>query len=361
MNIDIIVANKIATAVGSPIIVCGNSDYTVTFSFDNEWEEYAAKTARFSYIRDGQLKYVDVPFVGNTCEAPVLSGIKRVGIGVYAGELHTTTGAVIECRKSILCDGGEQDPPEESVYNEIMRLFNTKYVDTSLTPVKQEYDPESDAPISGKGVAQALVEIWGSEIVNFGNLIIDCFGGVAWANTDGNTKLNALKNYIDNIETDEPDTPDEPEEPDTPVDEYEIVRVLGNDEIMHLSGYTEKPPYYSTRDAREVYPHFDIPVEYGYTYKLEWETNCTEKVVIGYQMYNQNVLNSVANNGNFDKNTDCWGFSEWQESGTEWELTETANNLPLVGMRFHFKKENDAAFVSGAGVTSVTIKRKAVA
>lgn len=124
MNIDIIVANKIATAVGSPVIVCGNSDYTVTFSFDSEWGGLTAKTARFSFVKDGQLKYCDVPFMGSVCEVPVLSNIKRVGIGVYAGNLYTTTGAVIDCKKSILCDGGVNEPPEEDVYNQIMELLN---------------------------------------------------------------------------------------------------------------------------------------------------------------------------------------------------------------------------------------------
>lgn len=162
MNIDIIVANKIATAVGSSVIVCGNSDYTVTFSFDNEWGDLAAKTARFSFIKDGQLKFIDVPFTGNVCNAPVLSNIKRVGIGVYAGDLYTTTGAVIDCKKSILCDGGVNEPPEEDVYNQIMDLFNTKVLDPDVaTVIDNTYNPESENPQSGKAVAQAIAEAIG--------------------------------------------------------------------------------------------------------------------------------------------------------------------------------------------------------
>lgn len=106
MNIDVIVANKIATVVGSPIIVCGNSDYTITFNFDSEWDGYTQKTARFNFISGGQKKFVEVEFTGNVCNIPVLRGISKVDVGVYTEGLQTTTGAEIKCRRSILCGGG---------------------------------------------------------------------------------------------------------------------------------------------------------------------------------------------------------------------------------------------------------------
>lgn len=101
------VANKIATyqkRCGS--IVCGNSDYQIKFTFDDEWSAYATKTARF--VWRGQ--YFDVEFTGDTCNVPVISGTTTVEVGVYAGDLETTTGAEIPCVLSILCKGGAPHP-----------------------------------------------------------------------------------------------------------------------------------------------------------------------------------------------------------------------------------------------------------
>lgn len=81
-------------------IVCGNSDYVIEFSFDAEWEAYEQKTARF--IVNGQYKNVD--FTGTTCPVPIITNATVVQVGVYAGELSTTTPALIACQKSILCE-----------------------------------------------------------------------------------------------------------------------------------------------------------------------------------------------------------------------------------------------------------------
>lgn len=126
MNIEITVANRIAAVVGSPVIVCGNKGYTVTFSFDREWDGYDEKTARFVFIVDGKAKFIDVLFSGNTCDAPMLSNISQVVVGVYAGDLRTTTGATIKCLKSILCGGGTHEEPPEDVYNQILENVSTK-------------------------------------------------------------------------------------------------------------------------------------------------------------------------------------------------------------------------------------------
>lgn len=118
INID--VKNKIATAAKGESVVCGNSDYVVDFTFDAEWNEYNAKTARFKYNGVN----VDVPFNGNVCKIPIISDAAYVEIGVYSGTLTTTTAAVIECNKSVLCDGGLPPNPEESVYLQIIGLIN---------------------------------------------------------------------------------------------------------------------------------------------------------------------------------------------------------------------------------------------
>lgn len=121
MDIKINIKNKIAELAEPARVVCGNSDYTAVFSFDEEWAAYGMKTARF--VCNG--RYTDVVFVGNRCPIPVMSGVTGVYIGVFAGDLHTTTPAYINCEKSILCDGGTPREPTADEYAQIMELINS--------------------------------------------------------------------------------------------------------------------------------------------------------------------------------------------------------------------------------------------
>lgn len=121
-NISIDVSNKIAQQSGTPLIVCGNSDYVIDFTFDAEWDEFAAKTARFTYFsrRKNCWQYEDVLFEGDSVAAPVLSDITEVAVGVYAGAIHTTTPALIPCARSITDGDPVHDPPPLDVYNQLM-------------------------------------------------------------------------------------------------------------------------------------------------------------------------------------------------------------------------------------------------
>lgn len=119
-NINIIVREKIAQAVGDTHIVCGNSDYTAVFDFDAEWDAYETKTARF--IWNG--KYTDVVFTGTKCPVPVITGAFGVLVGVYAGDLHTTTAATVDTEISILCRNGLPADPPPDVYAQIIAKLN---------------------------------------------------------------------------------------------------------------------------------------------------------------------------------------------------------------------------------------------
>jgi hypothetical protein len=110
-NINITVAEKIATNMSPGVnIVCGNSDYSITFTFDSEWTGMENRTARFLFYKQGRSWFTDTPFTGNTANVPVLAGVDFVLVGVYAGELHTTTPARIYCNRSILCDEATEQP-----------------------------------------------------------------------------------------------------------------------------------------------------------------------------------------------------------------------------------------------------------
>lgn len=126
MTINITVANKVATAIDAPAIICGNSDYVINFTFDSEWDSYTCKTARFVFNRDGAKKYIDVLFEGTNCEVPILTNINSVEVGVYAGELSTTTGAKLSCQKSILCGSETPETQGTIIDTEVMQYMDEK-------------------------------------------------------------------------------------------------------------------------------------------------------------------------------------------------------------------------------------------
>ena len=126
-NIEITVEKKIASVEGLPEIVCGNSDYTLSFTFDNEWSGDQNKVARFSFSKNNSKCFIDMPIENNTCKVPVLVGIVLVRVGVYAGELKTTTGAKIKCVKSIICDDAEAtEEGMQNLYDKVMEDAITK-------------------------------------------------------------------------------------------------------------------------------------------------------------------------------------------------------------------------------------------
>lgn len=123
MVIYVNVKDKRASVIGAPVIVCGNSGYTVEFTFDDEWAGLRVKTARFVYVQAGEVKYQDVVFEGATAVVPVLANVFEVRVGVFAGDLQTSTPAVIPCERSIRCGTGSPADPTPSQYDQIMALL----------------------------------------------------------------------------------------------------------------------------------------------------------------------------------------------------------------------------------------------
>ena len=121
-DIKVTVRNKIAVGDGTEI-VCGNSDYTVVFDFDAEWEAFDAKTMRVRFTND---TYKDVVFNGTSCILPIVQNSVGVDIGVFAGALHTTSVATFDCVKSILSGGGSPDTSEPIIDPSITELINNK-------------------------------------------------------------------------------------------------------------------------------------------------------------------------------------------------------------------------------------------
>ena len=119
---------KIRDKIAKPLnncVICDNSDYTVKFIFDEEWEKEPLRIARFIWNK----QYVDVQFTGDTCEVPVVSKTNNLAIGVYAGDLRTTTPAILACHMSILSEDVIEHSVTPSEYEEIMKLLNAQATD----------------------------------------------------------------------------------------------------------------------------------------------------------------------------------------------------------------------------------------
>ena len=120
--ISILVSKRHATYISSdPPPVCANSDYMIRFTFDEEWDEYEHKTARFVSDKG----YIDVLFDNAECQMPPLYGVRWVEVGVYAGDLRTTSAAYIPLSRSILCGDNPVHPdPPEDIYNQLLERLN---------------------------------------------------------------------------------------------------------------------------------------------------------------------------------------------------------------------------------------------
>lgn len=113
-TLHIAVVNKVATYTRRDgAIVCGNKDYQIEFVFDSEWDGINTKTARF--VWGGA--YYDQEFTGTICRVPMIVGTDSVLVGVYAGDLETTTPAVIPCQRSILCATDAPHPESGQNYS----------------------------------------------------------------------------------------------------------------------------------------------------------------------------------------------------------------------------------------------------
>lgn len=119
---NISVKNKQAKNLSKIPYVCGNKDYRVAFDFDDDWNQYPIKTARF-VTADGTPYEETV--IDNQCKFPQIMDTFRADVGVYAGDLVTTTPAVVECLRSIRSGtGATPEVPEPDRYDQMMEAIN---------------------------------------------------------------------------------------------------------------------------------------------------------------------------------------------------------------------------------------------
>ena len=115
-TITIKVRNKRAEVQGSPVLVCGNSDYTIAWDLDSEWTSLSNRVARIEFFRNGRMRYAEVEFSGDSCGLPVINGVFEIAVILYAGEIHTDEPARIPCIRTTSqeaihskADGNQED------------------------------------------------------------------------------------------------------------------------------------------------------------------------------------------------------------------------------------------------------------
>lgn len=82
---------------------------------------------------------MDIPFVGKECEVPIFSDVHNFRVGVFAGNLHTTTSAYVPAKKSILCGTGDKPiVPKEDAYDKMMEDINADAVRAETAANKAE-------------------------------------------------------------------------------------------------------------------------------------------------------------------------------------------------------------------------------
>ena len=164
-TIEVSVKDRIAWQTNRIEYICGNSDFVVDFDFDDEWANADHKTARFIH---GE-QYTDVLFTGNQCEVPVITGAICMQVGVYAGNLRTTTAATVLCRKSILCNDGIPADPPPDVYAQVMELLKNGVSAEQINQAVADYLEENPIDTGSKATI-GEVELLAKKWVGSGNL-----------------------------------------------------------------------------------------------------------------------------------------------------------------------------------------------
>lgn len=117
------VRDRVPTIVNVREIITYNTDYTVKFDFDSEWDAYEHKTV---YFVDETGNYAAVISSDDKCEFPLFENERRrIFVGVQAGELKTTRPCYVNVLDSIAdMLSSPIPPPPDDVYAQIMSIIN---------------------------------------------------------------------------------------------------------------------------------------------------------------------------------------------------------------------------------------------
>lgn len=155
-------------------VVSVNSGYVANFIFDDEWDGLM-KTVRF--INDGE--FVDVVLDHtSTCKIPrqvMKSGTLEVG--VFAGDIQSTTPAKVSIIASILEEYGSPAPPTDDVYSQIMErlddVVNSDYESLDNLPTINDVTLIGDLTGEELRLQDAMEEVTPTEVIDMWNNIMN--------------------------------------------------------------------------------------------------------------------------------------------------------------------------------------------
>ena len=206
MEFKITVSKRIAQTTSTESLICGNDGDTLTVTFDDEWTNISAKTARLVWIKGGEYTYIDVPFTGTSCPLPAVIQAKVLFVGFFAGDstentLKTSTPAQIPCISSILDVPAEAFTPD--VYRNILDIVANKvdkidgkglstndYTDGAKSFLEETVPKEFDR------IDAKITEVEGNVYSNFKNKV-DKENGKGLSANDFTTEL---KDKLDGVE-----------------------------------------------------------------------------------------------------------------------------------------------------------------
>lgn len=151
-EIRLCVRNKITAAVGKPVIVCGNSDYTLYFDLDAEWAPFREKTVRFFWYdnRRGRHLHTDVLFAGNAVSVPVLRDTNEVAVGLYAGGLHAAVPVRIPCAEAVTDGADITEPLPPPLYTQLLSYLRELAEETAVRQaVRVQHGITGIVPVRG--------------------------------------------------------------------------------------------------------------------------------------------------------------------------------------------------------------------
>ena len=122
--LDINIAIKNKTPIYDDIsIVCDNSNYVVVWDLDEEWAAYDTKAMHLTYSDGTHAVRI---FSGQRVTLPVVTVPGKVGISLYAGDISTSSEALITAKPSGRTGCDPVPDPGTGLYEQLLAALNDK-------------------------------------------------------------------------------------------------------------------------------------------------------------------------------------------------------------------------------------------
>lgn len=350
-------------------IVGSNDDYRAVFTFSPEWAQIPDKMARFIFNGTCYDKDIEVGANGEyVAEVPRFQGGPGlVKIGVYSPSIltqRTTTAASVPVVPSVLDEGsGSGDEPGRGIPALTSRQISTierllRFAAYTKDATEEYYDflnafglvvfsINTHMITLTAGDTQTLTATFSppidvpAEIVwtSSDPTIATVQDGVVTAVADGSCVITASCGAYSC-------------DCSVQVGQFQLLLALISTDLVQgkiqgvhdAAGYASSGiPYLATGTAaaakRLTYPNFFTSgFGPGFSYLIEYETSCENKVEVGIEVYNELAMQSV--NDEEDIPAGNMEDLDWQSSGFVFTPSQTYNGYPPKGLRFTFRKRN---------------------